>query len=58
MLYEVITFLYIKKGFLMSVFDYVLNIQKPSPEIITEIYQELVTQIPDYNRNRYFRKKT
>ncbi len=52
-----IDFLYIKKGFLMSVFEYVLNIQIPDPEIITEIYQELVTQIPDYNKNQYFRKK-
>ncbi len=50
-------FIYFKKGFLMSVFEYVLNSDSVDVQIVNGIFAELLKQIPDYKRNIYYRKK-
>ena len=52
-----IDFIYLKKGFFVSVFDYITNSLNPEVAIISEIYNELIVQIPDYQNNLYYRKK-
>lgn len=52
-----IDFIYIKKGYLTSVFNYVYNSLEPKKQTIGEIRRELMEQVPDYARNSYFRKK-
>ena len=52
-----IDFLYLKKGFFVSVFDYIANSLSPKKTVITEICNELEKQIPDYSGNSYYRKK-
>lgn len=52
-----IDFIYLKKGYLSSIFNYVYNSLEPKPETIQEIRKEMLTQIPDYKKNPYFKKK-
>ena len=52
-----IDFIYIKKGYFSSVFNYVYNSLEPKKETLAEIRQELKKQVPDYDANTYFRKK-
>lgn len=52
-----IDFIYIKKGYFTSVFNYVYNSLEPKKSTIAEIHQELLSQVPDYASNHYFRKK-
>ncbi len=50
-------FIYLKKGYLSSVFNYVYNSLEPTKNTLKDIYKELLAQVPDYARNPYFRKK-
>ncbi len=52
-----VDFIYIKKGYLTSVFNYVYNSLEPKKETVREIFQELVAQVPDYALNPFYRKK-
>lgn len=52
-----IDFIYFKKGYLTSVFNYVYNSLEPKKETVREIRQEMLLQIPDYSKNPYLRKK-
>ena len=52
-----IDFLYIKKGYLTTVVNYVTNAQEPRKEVFAEIYDALCTEVPDYQRNPYLKKK-
>lgn len=52
-----IDFIYIKKGYLTSVFNYVYNSLEPKKSTIAEIRQELMKQVPDYASNPYFKGK-
>lgn len=52
-----VDFIYIKKGYLTSVFNYVYNSLEPKKETVREIYQELLAQVPDYAQNPFYRKK-
>lgn len=49
-----IDFLYIKKGYLSTMVNYVVNALEPKKEVFAEINQSLATEIPDYKRNAYF----
>lgn len=51
---EEIDFMYIKKGGLSSMTNYIINSTHPNPAIYKEIYAELVKQVPDYKLNRYY----
>ena len=50
-----IDYMYIKKGYLSSVANYVRNSQHPVHATYREIHEELVAQVPDYMRNPYLR---
>lgn len=53
---EEIDFLYIKKGYLSSVFNYVTNSTNPKTDTIQTIYDELLAQIPNYKQNTFYKK--
>lgn len=55
---EEMDYIYIKKGYIASVFNYVSNSLEPKKETIGEIYQELLQQVPDYKKNSFYNKKT
>ena len=49
-------FLYIKKGYISSLVNYVTNSLEPRKEVFTEIYQALLAEVPDYKTNVYLQK--
>ena len=53
-----IDFIYIKKGYFTSVFNYVYNSLEPKKETIHEIRREMTVQVPDFASNPYFKGKT
>lgn len=50
-----IDFLYIKKGYISSLVNYVTNALEPRKEVFAEIYEALRKEVPDYTSNRYLR---
>ena len=52
-----IDYIYIKKGYFTSVFNYVYNSLEPKKETIRDIRKEMTIQVPDFNSNRYFKSK-
>ncbi len=52
-----IDFIYLKKGYLSSVFNYIHNSLEPRKATIEEIRNEMMRYIPDYKRNPYFKKR-
>lgn len=52
-----IDFMYFKKGYLSSVFNYVTNSTQPRKDILQEIYTEMLKEIPDYKNNRFYKSK-
>lgn len=52
-----VDFIYLKKGYFSSVFNYVSNSSEPKKNTVREIHDELVSKIPDYRNNPYYRKK-
>lgn len=46
-------FLYIKKGYISSLVNYVANALEPRMEVFAEIYQALLDEVPDYKKNSY-----
>lgn len=52
-----IDFVYFKKGYLSSVFNYVYNSLEPKKETIGEIRAEMLSQVPDYASNPYIKGK-
>lgn len=51
-----IDFLYIKKGYLSTLVNYVINALEPRKEVFEEIYQALLAEVPDYKTNIYLQK--
>ena len=49
-------FLYIKKGYISSLVNYVTNALEPRKEVFAEIYQALLDEVPDYNCNTYLKR--
>jgi glycosyltransferase involved in cell wall biosynthesis len=52
-----IDYLYLKKGGMSSVFNYVYNSTQPSADTIRVIMAEMKRQVPNYRSNTYFRKR-
>ncbi|MDY5968843.1 MAG: glycosyltransferase [Bacteroidales bacterium] len=52
-----VDFLYIKKGCLSSVFNYVYNASESERQPVLEIMAELERQVPDYRENQYYRSR-
>jgi hypothetical protein len=50
-------FLYLKKGYISSLVNYVTNALEPRREVFAEIYHALLAETPDYQKNVYLRKK-
>lgn len=50
-----IGYMYLKKGFLSSVANYIRNSESPKKSTYLEIHQELERLIPDYRCNAYYR---
>ena len=51
-----IDFIYFKKGYMMSVFDYISTNKPARKSVLREIRAELVRLIPEYRQNPYLRK--
>ena len=51
-----IDFLYIKKGYISSLVNYVVNALEPRKEVYAEIYQALLNEVPDYKQNAYLKR--
>ena len=49
-----VDYIYLKKGCLTSIFNYVYNSLEPRKEVVGEICAELDRQVPDYATNRYY----
>ena len=49
-------FLYIKKGYISSLVNYVTNALEPRKEVFAEIYQALLAEVPDYKKNIYLQR--
>lgn len=56
LLKQELDFLYIKKGYISSLVNYVVNALEPRKEVFAEIYQALLTEVPDYKKNIYLHK--
>lgn len=52
---EEIDFIYFKKGYLVSVFNYIANCDTPEVSVIRSIRQELVSLVPEYRSSRYMK---
>lgn len=52
-----IDFIYLKKGYFSSVFNYIHNSLEPRKAIVEEIRNEMMRQVPDFKNNPYYRKK-
>ena len=50
-----IDYMYLKKGYLSSVANYIRNSSSPKQTTYNEIYEELVRLIPDYQENAYLK---
>lgn len=48
-------FIYLKKAYLMAVFNYLINASKPDKKTVDEINLILWSQIPTYKSNRYYK---
>lgn len=48
-------FLYIKKGYLSTLMNYVMNSLEPKREVYEAIYQQMVRLIPDYAENSHLK---
>jgi len=51
-----IDFLYIKKGYLSTIVNYINNALEPKKEVFAEIYKNLLVQVPAYKQNIYLKK--
>lgn len=52
-----IDFLYIKKGYVSTLVNYVVNALEPKKEVFAEVYAVLQSEVPDYVQNAYLKKK-
>ncbi|MBR4772823.1 MAG: glycosyltransferase [Bacteroidales bacterium] len=50
-----VDYIYIKKGCLSSVLNYIYNTSEPQREVLAEIMAELDRQVPDFATNTYYR---
>lgn len=48
-----IDFLYIKKGYLSTLVNYVVNALEPKKDVFAEVYETLKKEVPEYKKNVY-----
>lgn len=51
-----IDFLYVKKGYLVSSFNYIVNVEQPTTAELKRIQNEAETLVPNYRNNNYLKK--
>lgn len=51
-----IDFLYVKKGYLVSSFNYIVNVEQPTTAELKRIQNEAETLVPSYRNNNYLKK--
>lgn len=49
-------FLYIKKGYLSTLVNYVTNALEPKKAVFEEVYQTLLKEVPNYEQNTYLNR--
>ena len=47
-------FIYLKKAYVMGVFNYCLNTMKPDKTVVKELSQQMRSMIPHYKSNKYY----
>lgn len=52
-----IDFLYIKKGYVSTLVNYVVNALEPKKEVFAEVYAVLQKEVPEYAQNTYLKRK-
>ncbi|MBQ7062118.1 MAG: glycosyltransferase [Bacteroidales bacterium] len=52
-----IDYVYLKKGYITSVFNYIYNSLEPKASTLSEIRNEMLQQVPAYRSNPYYRHK-
>jgi glycosyltransferase involved in cell wall biosynthesis len=52
---EELDYIYLKKGYLLGILTYIYNEEDPQQLIIHEMYGHLLSYVPYYNTNAYFR---
>ena len=52
---EELDYIYLKKGYLLGILTYIYNEEDPQQLIIHEMYGHLLSYVPYYNANAYFR---
>ena len=50
-----VDFIYLKKGYFSSVFNYISNSLEPRKEVLHEIREEMKRQVPSFKNNTYYR---
>lgn len=53
-----IDFIYLKKGYISSVFNYLYNSSEPTQATVRSIRQEMMRQVPNYATNWYYKQST
>ena len=48
-------YIYLKKGYLLSLLTYIYNVGKPHLSILRKLYDDLLIQLPDFEDNPYYR---
>ncbi len=51
-----IDFLYVKKGYLVSSFNYIVNVEQPTTAELKRIQTEAESLVPNYRNNNYLKK--
>ena len=49
-------YIYLKKGYLLSLLTYLYNEDNPQPHIVREMHRHLLCYVPDYRDNGYYRR--
>lgn len=52
---EAIDYVYIKKGYLATLENYLINSLEPKLEVFCSIYETLLAEVPDYKQNRFLK---
>ncbi|MCQ2310715.1 MAG: glycosyltransferase [Paludibacteraceae bacterium] len=52
---DAIDYLYIKKGYLATLENYLINSLEPQSEIFRSIHESLLTEVPDYKQNIFLK---
>jgi hypothetical protein len=52
----VLDYIYLKKAYLLGIFTYIYNEDYPQTLVLNNIYNHLISYVPYYKRNSYYRE--